>query len=147
MLLSPPLPSPSPPPTPPVGTGLLCGWNPALSPPELAALCHLLVEISTVYLVCSSLCRLANQSINLSAEISLICLERRDGLQNYSFGFHSLCLIFDRWLAFAFNITRNSFPKNEFFSFPPPPPHRLMKAVQIGDRAGSRIRFVSSFPQ
>lgn len=52
------------------------------------------VEISMVYLVYSTLSRLANQNIGLSAEVSLIYSEYNDGLQNYSFKFHSFCFDF-----------------------------------------------------
>lgn len=57
--------------------------------PLLITVCHLCVEISTVYLLNSAMHAVANQKINLSTEILLIYWERNDGLQNYSFKFPS----------------------------------------------------------
>lgn len=109
--------------------------------PLLSTVCHLCVEISMVYLVNSATHAVANQTINLSTEISLIYWEHNDGLQNYSFKFPSSC--FDVWPLAAFqpfNITQNSFPHGADI-FPPPP---LMKALQIRDRAGSGVFFFFS---
>lgn len=48
-------------------------------------------------------------------------------------------LMSDHWLLSALNITQNSFPKGADVSPPP-----LMKALQIRDRAGSRVFFFLS---
>lgn len=60
------------------------------SPPTVEV-AHSRVEISMVYLIYSTLYRFANQNISLSAERSLIYSKHNDGLQNYSFKFHSFC--------------------------------------------------------
>lgn len=100
----------------------------------LITVCHLCVEISTVYLVNSAMHAVAKQKINLSAEISLIYWEHNDGLQNYSFRFPSSC--FDVWPLAAFQpltLRRIRFRAAQT-SFP-----LLMKALQIWDRAGSGV--------
>lgn len=85
------------------------------TPTPFTTVDHLHVEISMVYLVYSTLLRLANPNSNLSAEISLIYLEHNDGLQNYSFKFHSFC--FDLWPLAGFRLWHYT----EFISNPTAP--------------------------
>lgn len=102
--------------------------------PLLITVCHLCVEINTVYLVNSAMHAVANQKINLSTEISLIYREHNDGLQNYSFKFPSPC--FDVWPLAAFQpLTLRRIHFRTANVFPP----SLMKELQIRDRAGSGV--------
>lgn len=94
----------------------------------------LYVEITIVYLVFYAPSRTASQDLNPSAEFSFIYLRCNDGLQKYSFRFHSSC--FDFWPLAGFPLKHCT----EFISetLQPLYPH-LMKAQQIWDRAGSKI--------
>ncbi len=80
-----------------------------------------------------SLFGLLNQNISPSAERSLIYSEHNDGLQNYSFKFHiPLWSLTAGWLL-PLTLHRIHFRKVQTSSLP------LMKALQIWDRAGSRL--------